>query len=274
MTRVSVLFFCAVLSLIALSGCVPGEDDHVDETRDPNYLRGRAKVNSQDFIGAIDEFEKALEVNPRSAAAHFEMAWLCEEKTKDYAEAIYHYEKHLKLRPNSEKAERARQQIEVCKRELAAAEYSPSGTQHELDRLNAENVLLRQNVETLRGQLVAATLAAQSHPAPLAQPPTNPAPPPNSVPLVKTSPVPLRTAAPQPGSANGNLPEAQPAAIATTNLTPQVPVAAARTHVVQSGETPSSIAKQFHVTLATFLQANPAIKDPKKLRVGQTVVLP
>ena len=281
MTCVPALVLCAVLSLITLSGCVPGEDDHVDETRDPNYQRGSAMVRSRDFIGAIEEFEKAIEVNPRSAAAHFEMAWLYEEKIKDYAAAIYHYQKYQALRPNSENSEKAREHIQVCKRELAKAEFFLPSTltlQHELDRLNAENLLLRQNIESLRAQLVVATLAAQSQPesatptpvitvtpapvTPTRLPVSNP-PPPHTTPLL------LETAHANP-PASGTI---QPIRTATNSPAPQVNIGQPRTHVVKSGESLASIASQYHVKLNAILQANPNV-NPKKLKVGQSVNLP
>ena len=40
-----------------------------------------------DYKGAIESFSKALEVNPRSAKAHFELGWLYEEKDPDPAAA-------------------------------------------------------------------------------------------------------------------------------------------------------------------------------------------
>src|SRR4051794_33834490 len=113
MIRLPAALCWAVLSLIGclLIGCVPAGDVQVDEQKDPPYQRGRGLVSNQDFKGAIAEFEKALEANPRSASAHFELGWLCAEKTKDYAEAIYHYRKHLALQPNSENAEKAQDQV-------------------------------------------------------------------------------------------------------------------------------------------------------------------
>jgi putative chitinase len=43
---------------------------------------------------------------------------------------------------------------------------------------------------------------------------------------------------------------------------------------IRSGDTLSKIAKQNHVTLDALLKANPQIKDPNKIRVGQEIELP
>src|SRR5580658_3180273 len=97
--------FAGLLALaVCLSGCIPG-DSHVDEEKDPDYQRGINLVNGQDFKGAVEEFERALETNPRSAAAHFQLGWLYETKLNDYAAAIYHYERNRQLDPKSEHAQ-------------------------------------------------------------------------------------------------------------------------------------------------------------------------
>ncbi|HEX5108278.1 MAG TPA: LysM peptidoglycan-binding domain-containing protein [Vicinamibacterales bacterium] len=46
------------------------------------------------------------------------------------------------------------------------------------------------------------------------------------------------------------------------------------THVVASGETMIGIAKRHGVTLKALLAANPALKDPNRIRVGQTIAIP
>jgi LysM repeat protein len=42
---------------------------------------------------------------------------------------------------------------------------------------------------------------------------------------------------------------------------------------VRSGETPTSIARQYGVSLNAFLQANPRL-DPRRMRAGDSVVIP
>ena len=114
-----------LLMMVALAGCFPATDKDGDEEKDPHFLRGRSLVGSQDFQGAVDEYEKALETNPRNASAHFELGWLDKEKVQppDYAAAIYHYQRHLALRPDSGHAQQARDQILACKRALAETEF-------------------------------------------------------------------------------------------------------------------------------------------------------
>src|SRR5271157_1585904 len=153
MLRLRAIGHCAVVFLLmsCLAGCFQGEN-HLDEEQDPHFQRGRNLASSQDFKGAAQEFEKALETNPGSAAAHFELGWLYDTKLNDYAAAIYHYDRHLKLQPDSERAALVKERIRGCKQELANSEFplpNSRNLQREADRLNAENLLLKQQLEAL-----------------------------------------------------------------------------------------------------------------------------
>jgi tetratricopeptide (TPR) repeat protein len=173
MLRLRAITHFAVLFLLVtcLGGCFQA-DSHVDEEQDPHFQRGRNLASSQDFPGAAQEFEKALEANPNSAAAHFELGWLYDTKLNDYAAAIYHYERHLKLQPDSARAALVRERIRGCKQELANSEFPlPNGRdlQRDVDRLSAENSMLKQQLEALKNQLAASAAAAE--PSPSATPP-------------------------------------------------------------------------------------------------------
>src|SRR5688572_17325149 len=95
----------AVICSVMLSGCAPGNRGQVNEEKEPHFLNGRSLVNAMDYQGAINAFGKALEVNPHSASAHFELGWLHADKASDPAAAIYHYQRYLELRPGADNAE-------------------------------------------------------------------------------------------------------------------------------------------------------------------------
>ena len=90
---------CVVWLAVALSGCTPSGRSQLSEEKEPHFVLGKSRVNAMDFQGAIEAFEQSLEANPHSAAAHFELGWLYDEKTSDPAAAIYHYQEYLKLNP-------------------------------------------------------------------------------------------------------------------------------------------------------------------------------
>src|ERR1041385_7483050 len=99
------------LLVVAMTGCFPMGSSQPAEEQEAHFQTGRARVNGMDYGGAIEAFQKALEVNPHSGAAHFESGWLYAEKQPDPAAAIYHYERYLALRPKAENGETIRQHI-------------------------------------------------------------------------------------------------------------------------------------------------------------------
>lgn len=234
-------FLCGVM----LCGCFPGSDAQWDEEKEPHFLKGRARVNAMDYRGAIESFLQALEVNPRSAAAHKELGWLYAEKESDPAAAIYHFERYLKLRPNPDEAARIQPHIIRLKQDLAKAVWpipSTSTAQREIEQLVEENRQLREEVEKWRAYFSSrgiSNVAAIAH----AQAPSG-----VSVTPARTEVQPVRT---------------------VQNSAPVTP----RTHVVASGESPSSIARKYGLRVDALLEANPGL-NPRRLQIGQVITLP
>src|ERR1039458_5704632 len=144
------LFRTAILLLAGLvwSGCLPSSPG--DEEKEPYFQAGKSRVNTMDFKGAIESFEKAVEVNPKSAPAHFELGWLYDQKESDPAAAIYHFERFLKLAPNSGKEEMVKTRILACKQQLAQTVSLGLVTekqQREFEQLAEENRRLREDLE-------------------------------------------------------------------------------------------------------------------------------
>ena len=132
MSRVPGWLFIAVCA-VCLAGCTETAEAPNDE-QNPHFQRAHEMINAQNFKGAVAEFEKVLEKNPRSAATHYELGWICEnDKIRDYAAAIYHYRKHLELKPDSERVAQIHERIGACRRELANGEY-PLPTSQNLQR--------------------------------------------------------------------------------------------------------------------------------------------
>ena len=109
------------------------------------------------YDGAIAAFENALLSNPKSASAHLELGLLYEEKKANYAAAIYHYQKHLELRPESNMAETVKQHVFSCRLEMAKTVsflLVSRQVQDEMRRLTATNALLHDQISLLKTQLV------------------------------------------------------------------------------------------------------------------------
>jgi tetratricopeptide (TPR) repeat protein len=149
--RLSVLFL-----VVAFSGCFPPTETKVEESKNPYFLEGKARVKARDFKGAVEAFEKALEVNPQSALAHFELGILYEQHSEqsesDYINAMFHYQQVVKLRPSGiYPHDNARVRIASCKQELVKAEsLAPVyyAMERELQKLKEDNQILRKQLDT------------------------------------------------------------------------------------------------------------------------------
>ena len=161
MMRLSAVRCCLVSLLVCFcwSACTQVSENNLDDRKDSDFIAGQNRAKSLDYAGAVQAYEKALETNPRSAAAHFELGLIDYLNLPDYAAAIYHFQKFLELRPNDSHAEDVRQFVAVCKQELArTVSLGPVGQklQKEFERLTVENQRLRQQVELLSKSLTAA----------------------------------------------------------------------------------------------------------------------
>jgi len=128
--------------VLTLGGCYPPSNARDEETN-PYFQAGKERVAARDYQGAVEAFEKALEHNPKSALAHFELGVLYEQRMNDYPAAIYHYNKVIQLRPNrSYPAENAEQRIPGRKLEMikndTLATMNPVAM-NEIQRLRQEN---------------------------------------------------------------------------------------------------------------------------------------
>lgn len=255
------LFRCALAVWVCAFaiGCVPPSQSPIEDEKEPHFIEGKHAVNTMDYTGAIEEFEKAVEANPRNASAHFELGMLYEEKEPDPAAAIYHYQQFLKWRPNAEVAAAVQGRITNCKQDLAKSVQSlpaSPGVQHDLEILIESNKQLSAEVEQWR----AWYKTQQTNRAPQqAVMPIPPVPPTQAVQYV----------------------DKPPAQTVRSNSTPQIPRNVSRnstsrpttTYTVQPRDTLASISRKFNVKLPALAAANPGL-DARKLRVGQTVNVP
>jgi tetratricopeptide (TPR) repeat protein len=247
--------FILPLLCLALAGCRPGVMGQGDEQKDPYFLAGKNRLQERNYQGAIDMFEKALDVNPRSASAHFELGILYEQQQGDYAAALYHYQKAVTLRPDLLSADLARQRIQECKRELAKSVIQPLSAQNlqrDIETLRAENQLLKQQLQVWQN-FYAGRSAAPSN---FMQAPVNPSP--RIAPAVTTT---------QNEVSPPVAPRAEPV------LRASLPSSTTRTHIVVAGENPAGIARKYNLKLSALQTANPSM-DSKRLRPGQLLVIP
>ena len=244
---------CIMTASLALNGCSASDQNQVDEEKEPHFVLGKGRVNAMDYQGAIEAFEQSLETNPHSAAAHFELGWLYDEKVPDPAAAIYHYGQYLKLCPNADNAEVIQQRIYRCKQQLAADVLplpSAPAAQQQLENLAEQNRQLQDEVNKWRAYYASQLAAAKTN-----------APPPGNATAQPTPAQTAQTVSVPSGSANAIRP-ANPATVARP-----------RTHTVAAGETAVGIARKYGVKLSALEEANPDM-NPARIRVGQVLNIP
>jgi LysM repeat protein len=158
----------AMLLLLAgclcLSGCFPLLDSGSEEEKNPLITDARAKKAAFNYAGAAESLERALEANPRSSLAHWELGLICYQNVEDYGGAIYHFEKLLKLKPEFKQKDQVRDFINVCKIQLAkTAPLGPNSPQlqREIDKLAARHLELTQENAQLKEKLQTWQLQSQ-----------------------------------------------------------------------------------------------------------------
>lgn len=240
------------LVLALLTGCVEVAENSEDASKDPYYLDAMGKLKRMDYEGAVGAFEKALQMNPGSAPAHRELGFLHEEHLNDPAAAIYHYQRFLKLEPESEKASFIQGRINACKEQLAHS-ISIATLNTKLDKklsmLELENTRLEQQLEDMKKELSRMVQELEDCRNANKQLTVNT----SSNTSARTNPV-------QP-----------PVSSTSPNLFP--PRMEYKTHEVKKDEYPISICRDYGIELKDFMAANPGL-DPRNVRVGQIVNIP
>src|SRR5947199_8251906 len=98
MSRLSFVWLAAIFVLLCLgwSGCSPSGESGLDEEKESNYLVGRSRKSAQNYTGAIEAFEQALEANPRCAAENLELVLIYYQNfTRQLQRPTYHLEQCL-----------------------------------------------------------------------------------------------------------------------------------------------------------------------------------
>lgn len=228
-------------AVLVLAGC----NDHglsadEKEERDPLVKTGAAFMEQSQWDDAERSFKEALDKDPTMAKPHLDLALIYQQYKPNYIHAIYHYDRYLELRPDSEKAEFIKEQRDKVLRALVvqAIQQSP-----DVQKVVAEVKRLQQENAALKKQLAAVT----ETPKPAAQP---------------AATATTETTAPQ------TTPES---AAAPSQQNHQI-------YTVVAGDTLTKIATKFYGNSENWepiYQANrDSLSSPSSLRVGQTLVIP
>jgi len=240
MKKSLVIITCALL----LTGCGQKDGAQLDaaDEKDSHVRKGLEQVSLKNLDEAIGQFETALAKKPELGRPDLELAIIYQQHEKNYARAIYHYERYLEKRPLTEKRPLIQDWIKQAKVSLAGETGVAGGdVSEELVRLTRENNLLRRQLETAGGAAPATVANVRTI---LTQPP---------------APRPRPAAAPV--AAN---PVEQPKA--------------ARTYQVRPGDTLSRIAGSVYGDTGKWRKIYDANRDKMKtetdIKIGQTLTIP
>ncbi len=239
------------LTGLLLAGCFPppGAGDQTQAER--FYGVGKTRVQQQDFKGAVAAYEQALQADPNLAKAHYDLGMVFERELSAPEKALYHYIRALELDPDFQGADLISNRLSTVRMQLgssATPSFASPQLAAEIQRLQIEmktlqeerNRLFSQNAE-LKAQLVAFNQ-----------------PPPVAVPSNRAE---------QGTSAQPREPRA----------TPERPVppsaVAARTYVIQRGDTLFGVSRRHQVSQQALQAANPGLSAGNFPR-GRTIAIP
>ncbi|MCX6993835.1 MAG: LysM peptidoglycan-binding domain-containing protein [Kiritimatiellaeota bacterium] len=165
--KVNAWVMAAALAMSLLAGCTSQvQEQDALEFNYPAIRKARAKLREGDKQSALALLNRAIDEKPRLAQAHLEVAQLYDDYDHNYVRAIYHYERYLELRPQTEKREMIEGFIRKAKLAYAAsvAEQVP-GLDKKVQALQDDNERLKRDLRQVRENLARRIAAPASRSA-------------------------------------------------------------------------------------------------------------
>ncbi len=136
-------------------GCTERTQSADDVEREhPMMKAAQEKERSGDEAAAISIYKSLTAQNPDMARPHLALAFLMDKPGRDPACAIYHYQRYLELRPDSEKGEMLGARIRQAKVQLISTVFpSVSNLSERLLIEERENELLKVRGSNLAAQV-------------------------------------------------------------------------------------------------------------------------
>ena len=247
-----------LVSLIGLVGCAPSRVEVVSETNEKQYQLGQDFKNQGRMEEALGAFERVIDARRDAPESHLEAGYIYLRTFKDPINAIYHFNRYLRLQPHSSQATQVGQLIETAQKEFArqlpAEPYEGS-----LDRIDLMDLIqtLKQENEGLKRELIAATSRAQQLENVLGQA--------------------RRSTQAQAYAQAGQAAQVRPS-LSTTQQAAPTPTNAPRAYTIRAGDTLSAISKRFYGTPTRWIDIYQANRDrlssESAIRVGQEIRIP
>ena len=247
-----------LVSLIGLVGCAPSGVEVVRETDEKQYQLGQDFKNQGRMEEALGAFERVIDARRDAPESHLEAGYIYLRTLKDPINAIYHFNRYLRLQPHSSQATQVGQLIETAQKEFArqlpAEPYEGS-----LDRIDLMDLIqtLKLENEGLKRELIAATSRVQQLENVLGQA--------------------RRSTQAQAYAQVEQAAEIRPS-LSTTQQSAPTPTNAPRAYTIRAGDTLSAISKRFYGTPTRWIDIYQANRDrlssESAIRVGQEIRIP
>ena len=239
-------------------GCAPSGVEVVSETDEKQYQLGQDFKNQGRMEEALGAFERVIDARRDAPESHLEAGYIYLRTLKDPINAIYHFNRYLRLQPHSSRATQVGQLIETAQKEFArqlpAEPYEGS-----LDRIDLMDLVqtLKQDNEGLKRELMTASSRVQQLENVLGQA--------------------RRSTQAQAYAQVGQAAQVRPSAPTTQQAAP-TPANAPRAYTIRAGDTLSAISKRFYGTPTRWIDIYQANRDrlssESAIRVGQEIRIP
>jgi len=90
-----------------------------------HYNMGNAFYHKGRYHSAVEEYQKALEIDPSDANSHFNIAFISGQYLRDFKVSLQHYQEYLFLRPDAEDANMVKEKIIEATLEVRSGINSP-----------------------------------------------------------------------------------------------------------------------------------------------------
>lgn len=151
----SFLLVAGMALMVALGGCSKPTESLDDREREhPMMKQAMERERAGDEKGAIEVYKTLIARTPDMARPHLAAAFLLDKPGRDPATAVYHYQRYLELRPDTEKHDMIDARIRQAKIQMISGVFpSVSNLAQRLLAVESENALLRIKATNLTTQL-------------------------------------------------------------------------------------------------------------------------
>ena len=144
------LRFLFAVAVLLLAGCDRSPFNDTERSMD----QAEQKMAAQDYRGAANSYEKALDGTASTADAHFRLGLLYDGKLDDPVGAVHHFRRYIEFLPNGPHAKEAKANLDRIELTLATSLAGGTLITH------SEAVRLKNENKDLKAQLAAAVRGA------------------------------------------------------------------------------------------------------------------